>query len=127
MTGLFTLDTIVALLIAVTMMTAAMSIIGEKKSDTTENLYQVSQDILLLGEKTGDLSKVVDGDPSGIEEYDMLLKNRVCFELRIKNQSDILIYYYETDCDKKNSYTIAKRSFVHNRNFYIADMKAWYR
>lgn len=127
MTGLFTLDAIMALLIAFTMITSAVLILGERQSDTTGSLYQTTQDMLVLGEKTGDLGRAVDGDPSGMEEYDVLLKNRVCFEIRVTNQSDSIVYYYETDCAKKSSYVVAKRSFVHNRNFYIADMRAWYR
>jgi hypothetical protein len=83
--------------------------------------------MLLLGDKTGDLGNALEGNPHGIEEYEVLMENRVCFELSIKDQNDTPVYYYETDCDKKNTYTVAKRSFIHKNKFYIAIMRAWYR
>ena len=127
MIGLFTLDTVMALMIAVTIITASVFLLAEHETYSSEGLYQIAQDMLAVGEKTGDLSSALDGDPSTIDEYQTLLGNRVCFELRIKNQSNSLVYYHETDCAKKGSYVVAKRSMVHDNRFYIASARVWYR
>ncbi|MFH0860377.1 MAG: hypothetical protein V1921_04195 [Candidatus Altiarchaeota archaeon] len=127
MTGLFTLDTILAITVAFSMITASYLLLAGQKIDNREHLFQTSADILTIAEKNGRLSRAIDGDKSGINEYKGLLSSGVCFSLDIENTSGSIISHDDTGCDMPDSYAIARRTVYHNRQFYISTLRVWYR
>jgi hypothetical protein len=129
MTGIFTLDSIMAFAIAFWIITASMYMISTPKISLEEYLYQFSSDVLAIAEKGDFLKKAVNGDPSGMEELKMSLPDNICFDLEIVNESSILIFHdYQAGCPTiPEKYSQAKRTLVSNASFYISTLKAWYK
>ena len=129
MTGIFTLDSILAIAIAFGIITTSLYLISTPKISLEEYLYQFSSDVLAIAEKGDFLKKAVNGDPSGMEELKLSLPDNVCFDIEIVNETDILIFHdYKAGCSAiPEKYSQAKRTFVSNSSFYISTLKAWYK
>jgi len=127
MTGIFTLDSIIAIVVAVGMITAIVFLVSQPKVSSDEYLYKVTLDILTIAEKRGDLSKAVRGDPWAIQDFKGVLPRSVCFQLDIYNETNGLVLHDDTKCEKPNKYMLGKRSFVSDKKFYVANLKMWYK
>lgn len=118
-----------ALVVALGIITASLYLISAPKISHEEYLYQFSSDILSIAEKKEFLKRAVNGDSSGIEELKSDLPPNICFDLRIVNETDSLVFHDNKDgcLTIPDKYSQAKRLFVSNSSFYISTLKAWYK
>ena len=127
MTGIFTLDATVALAIAAVILSMAVFLVAEPKKQANEQLYQLSADVLAVAEGRNVLQALVNDDYSGWIDLRSAIPSRVCLRLRIRNESGSLVYTEQSDCTTEGDYSVTRRTFVCERRFYSAEMRAWMR
>ena len=127
MTGIFTLDSIMAVVVATGMITAAVFLVSQPKASSDEYLYKVALDVLTIAEKRGDLGKAVKGDSWAIQDFKGITPKNICFQLDIYNETNGLVFHDDTQCGKSDKYMLGKRSFATDKKFYIAKLKMWYK
>jgi len=126
MTGLFTIDSLWALIVALGMITVSLYLVSTPKISYEEHLYQVSLDLLTVAEKQGYLKKAVGGDPIGVEKMQSSLPDDMCFDLDIFDQNNDLIFHHSTECEEPIRSSLVRRSVISNSKFYIARLRMWY-
>ncbi len=126
MTGILTLDSITALLIATVVLTAVLGMVSQPKGSDTEYLYQVSLDLLTILEENGGLHETVDGGDSRLDEVEALLPERFCYRLDVR-ESGVLAYTGDRGCVESQDYSIGRRAFVSGGRMYVAEMRVWFK
>ena len=127
MTGIFTLDSIMALVIATVVLTMSIYLLAQPKTQTTDYLYQLSLDLLTVSEEKHFLQDALRGDFAGMEKLKAALPPQVCFQLSVKNESNALVYSGENGCVVGDVYAVGRRTFVYNEGFYVSEMRVWER
>lgn len=126
MTGLFTVDSLWALVVAFGLITVSIYLVSTPKISYEEHLYKISLDVLTVAEKQGYLEKAVDGDPIGVEKMRSSLPDDICFDLDIFDQNNDLVFNYNTGCGEPERSSLVRRSVVSDSEFYIARLRMWY-
>jgi|GEM_PF-2684641 len=129
MTGILTLDSLLAMVVTLVVITASLYLVSSQKISSEEYLYQFSSDVLSIAEKKEYLRKAVNGDSSGISKLNSSLPSSICFDLEIVNETDNTVFYYnKAGCSPLPCrYSQAKRLFVSDSKFYVSTLKAWYK
>ena len=127
MTGIFTLDAIMALVIATIVLSMSIYMLAEPKKQTNEYLYQLSLDFLTVAGEKHMLQDIVGNDPSKLEELKSVMPPQMCFQLSLKNESGSLVYSDDNGCSQPVDYAIGRRTFTKDARFYVAEMKVWLR
>ena len=127
MSGIFTLDSLLALIITFFIITASLYLVMQPEVSRDEYLYQLSLDILTSNEKNDGFERALDGDLGTLEYSKLMLPNSVCYQLEIMNESNTLVFFDDTDCELPESYSIGRRSFIAEDNFYIASLRVWFK
>ncbi|MBN2014241.1 MAG: hypothetical protein JW778_03585 [Candidatus Altiarchaeota archaeon] len=126
MTGLFTVDSMWALAVALGIISVSLYLVSTPKISYEEHLYSLSLDVLTVAEKQGHLRKAVDGDPIGVEKMRSSLPDDLCFDLDILDQNNELVFHYGSECEEPKRSSLVKRSVVSNSQFYVASLRMWY-
>ncbi|MBU0761526.1 MAG: hypothetical protein KKD39_00730 [Candidatus Altiarchaeota archaeon] len=126
MTGIFTLDGVVGFVLSMIILTTTVYMLAQPKSGDNRPLYGLSHDILAVAKESGALDYAVDGTGYGIEEIRSHTPIQVCFEIDVLNASGSEILR-NGDCGFTGDVVVAKRSFVHKRRYYIAELRSEYR
>ncbi|MFH1055382.1 MAG: hypothetical protein V1744_04740 [Candidatus Altiarchaeota archaeon] len=126
MTGLFTLDATMAVVITTLVLATAMYMLLEPKGhETREHLYQLTGDLLAVAEETRTLDRIVRNDLAGWENLKSNAPQNVCLQLNVMNETDNLVYTDETECEVTDFYTVGRRTFISDSKFYSAQMRVW--
>lgn len=126
MTGLFTVDSLWALTVALGLITVSLYLVSTPKVSYEEHLYKISLDVLTVAEKQGSLRKAVDGDPIGVEKMRSSLPDDICFDLDIFDRNNTPVFNYNTGCEEPGRSSLVRRSVVSGSDFYIARLRMWY-
>ena len=127
MSGVFTLDAIVAVTLASVILSASVMLFVEPKRAGNKYLYQVSTDVLTILDENGGLILLAGGDSSKLNEIKTALPQKFCIDMRVYNSSNMLVSFEDGDCGTSGDYAISRRSFVNNQVFYVAEAKVWLR
>ncbi len=127
MTGIFTIDSTVALAMAIVIMSTVMYMIAEPKPNKDEYLYEISTDLLTVADNRKALHKAVDGDTSGIELIKAATPPQLCLSIDITNQTKHIVFSTNTGCAQSMEYTVTRRNFIQNSKIYTAQMRSWFK
>ncbi len=127
MTGILTLDSLVAILVALGMITASIYLVSIQEVSGDEYQYQLASDILAVAEKTGALDYAARGNSYELEKLQVSIPATVCFGLEIQDREENLVFSSrDTACPTTpEKYIQTRRTFVSNSHFYIATMRVW--
>ena len=126
MTGIFTLDAVVALSIVTVLLTASLYMFSEPKTVGMKHLYHTATDMLAILDANGGLDRLVVGDTSKLDELQSSLPQKFCYELTLVNSTDDVVFKKNSGCQQKK-YSISRRSFARENIFYIAEVRTWLR
>jgi len=131
---IFSLDAIIAVLIALLMITSILFYLSQNShSPNRENLNNIALDSLVLLEKSGALSAtVISLDPSALDSYLGTLPYNICarielFESRADGSLSKTLSHYRAGCSLPSSYIISRRVFIASRITYLAELEVWQR
>ena len=124
---IFTLDAILAILIAGVMITASYFYISQANipMSNRQNLHKISMDALVVLEKDGTLKDSVQtGSASGLSEFLNLLAPQICSKFTIYDDSSTLVLSSQkSDCNITQP-VLSRRVFVlDNFSTYYAESK----
>lgn len=123
---IFTLDAILAVLIAGVMLSAAYFYISgaEAPTDNRQNLYKISLDILAVLEKDGALHDFVNaGSASAISSFLNALPSQICSNVTIYDNSSIIKLSAQKQGCSMTQPIFSRRIFVSNFSLYYAESK----
>jgi hypothetical protein len=131
---IFSLDAIIAVLIALFMITSIIFYISQNShSKNRENLNNIALDSLVLLEKNGALSATaISLDPSALDSYLGTLPDNICakidlFESQAGGGLHKTISHYRAGCPSSASYIISRRVFIASGSTYLAELEVWHR
>jgi hypothetical protein len=127
LTGIFTLDSVVAFTMATIVLTSCLFLLTEPKYAGGEYIYQVSTDVVSILDENGGLQELAGGGNSRLNELKSVLPTKLCIEVMVLNSSDDIVFMEESGCPTVGKYTVSRRSFVKDRVFYIAEVKTWFK
>jgi len=127
MTGIYTLDAVIAILIAFMILTSAVVMLSAPKKQGSQKLYAVTSDLLAVAEKNGGLAGAVDGEYGKIDLMKTVVPAQTCFKLTIRNITDDIVYSDDTGCQEGKDTVIVRRVLAHRESLYTAEMRAWLR
>lgn len=124
---IFTLDAILAILIAGVMITSSYFYISQTKISqlNRQNLYKISLDVLTILEKDGTLyDSVRTGSTSDLNDFLNLLPAQICGSFTIyDHESNVIQSVQKADCDTTQP-VFSRRVFVGNNfDIYYAEAK----
>ncbi|MFC2163267.1 hypothetical protein ACFLRF_06255 [Candidatus Altiarchaeota archaeon] len=127
MTGIFTLDAVIALILTTIVLTTSLAAVRQDKYPGNEYIYQLSVDSLAIMEAQGALGKLAEGDESGYDEIRSILPQKLCIEVQVINSTGIITHQIASHCSEPVDYAISRRSFISDGRFYIASAKVWFK
>jgi len=125
MTGIFTLDATLALVLSMLVLGSAVYLIAAPKTQSNEHLFQSAGDLLTVAEEDHLLARMVNGDGGATQKLKAAMPAQTCFELYLRNSTGGLVYSDSTSCKKTSDYVIGRRTFVTQSGFYSAEMRLW--
>ena len=123
---IFTIDAILAVVIAGIMLSAAYFYISDEygEGDRQQNLYKISLDILSALEKDGALQNSVNaGSASGIGSFLNALPSQICSNVTIYGNSSIIRASAQKQGCNLTQPVFSRRVFVSNFSAYYAEAK----
>jgi len=127
MTGIYTLDAVIAILIAFMILTSAVIMLSEPKKQGSQKLYAVTSDLLAVTEENGGLADAVDGEHAKIDLLKTVVQAQTCFRITIRNITDDIVYSDDTGCQEGKDTVIVRSVLVHREGLYTAEMRTWLR
>lgn len=127
MTGIFTLDAVMALVIAMVVLSSCIYLISTPKRQVNERLYDISLDLLAVAGEEHFLQDAVRGDSSGVDRMKAAMPANTCFRIDVKNESGALVYTGGSGCREFGEYALGRRTFASGGGFYVAEMRVWLR
>jgi hypothetical protein len=125
MTGIFTLDATMALVLSMLVLSTAVYLIAAPKAQSSEYLFQSAGDLLAVAEEDHLLSRMVQGDSGAAQKLKASLPPQACIELYLRNATGGLVYSDSTNCAKSDDFVIGRRTFVSDSAFYSAELRLW--
>jgi len=122
-----TLDSILALVIAASMIVVMLNMTESPEYTSKDYLYSYMVDFLTVAEKDLTLRKVVEGNNTPANDFLHSQPDNLCFNLSIYDEQGNMVYTNSTDCSDKGWNVMVKRSFLEKTSFYMAELKGWYR
>lgn len=123
MSGILTLDGILAFLAATAILASSMSLMSEEKPQVKMPEYIMLEDTLAVLEQQGALEQATRGSDSLLEQTRSLTPAQICFELKIINSSQETVFSDVHDCLLEGDITVVRRSFVTEDGFYLAELR----
>lgn len=129
---IFTLDAILALLIAATLIISSLYYLSKTENIpyTEQGLYKISLDILTVLEKDGTLKTAVEeSSATEIQGFLDSLPVQICANITIYNTAqDNLLSVKKTACDSSEEKLFSRRVFIANSfSVYYAEMVSWFK
>ncbi len=126
MTGIFTLDALVALAMATVIISASIFLFSAPKYPSREYVYQLSTDLLAILDENAGLERLTVGDTTKLYELKATLPQKICLEIKIIDSNDIVIFIEDSGCEE-GEYAISRRSFIKDSERYISEARVWLR
>lgn len=129
---IFTLDSILALTLALSMITASLFYLGktDDSSFDEQGLRQLSLDSLAVLEKSGTLLLAMTTSQESLESFVDALPQQVCANITLFDAESIAQHSVQKkDCQEQETTTkksVTRRVFIVNHEVYYAEMRAWY-
>ncbi|MBD3261209.1 MAG: hypothetical protein GF334_05920 [Candidatus Altiarchaeales archaeon] len=122
-----TLDVILAVFVTLFFAAAILRMSGTQEFVGSDYIYAVAVDVLTYAEKDGVLWLSVNGDYA--PAYNLLWRQprNLCFNLSLYNDSYGLLYSNATCNMTAANVVVAKRSFLNDTQFFLAELGVWYR
>lgn len=127
---LFTLDAILALIVAMALIFASLFYISQANvSFKQDDLYDITLDSLAVLEKSGTFRRSIgSGTPDGLEQFLTSLPTYMCGAIEIQTKSSvILLTAIKPSCTFSEDFIVHRRVFIAGGQIYLARMEAWYK
>jgi hypothetical protein len=128
----FSLDAIIAIMIAVVLFSIAFFYLAQVDIHETSStdLVEYSRSVLVVMEKDEVLMNSILSDSSleVVEFLDNYTKDHSCFSLEVEDVNGVQQYLvYKTGCGSTVEKDVVKRTFIVNKNdIYLAKMEVYY-
>jgi|GEM_PF-3687969 len=122
----FTVDVILAMIIATASIVAIMYYVSTPQLDTDKRLYLHGCDVLAVADLTGDLGDALGGDDTGLTALLESTDENVCINLEVFNSTGDEVLDKAT-CGAPTDYVQCKRSIVDDGDYYTGRARVWYR
>jgi hypothetical protein len=126
---IFSLDSMIALIIAGIFIFGAMVYLGNLQDKNENNLIlnQIARDSLTILDFSYDLIQAGStGDNTTLNDFVDNLETNTCARIGIYNQSKQLDFTStKSGCIPNNNVAVARRSFIVNKEGYYAKMEVW--
>lgn len=128
---MFTLDAVMALVVASFLILASFNYISETQAINwnSPNIIKISFNSLAVLELSETLQSAIENsDVSEVEEFlNNLFPEQVCATIGVYDSADsLLLTALKTGCSSSAHPAVNYRSFTVNGNVYYAKMEAWY-
>jgi hypothetical protein len=129
---LFSLDAILAVVVAGSMIFACYFYLSKTTTNIYQNqdIYKLSLDSLAILEKDSTLKTAVEtSNTTAIQQFLNSLSTQHCGNITVyTSSSTAVLSAQKTGCTAKNESTIAVRTFIaNNSNIYYAKIEVWYK
>lgn len=121
------MDMMAAIAIALLMMGATLALLSQQQTYPNEHLFRYATDYLTVAGKDGSFDKGFDGNWSSLEDLVDTASGNVCFNLSIKDEDEVLVYNHSRSCGAADYVVVAKRLLTDDNQFYLAELRTWYR
>ncbi|MEM3555136.1 MAG: hypothetical protein QXF56_00200 [Candidatus Micrarchaeia archaeon] len=125
-----TIDGIIGLIVFLSLFIVVSSPAMKVTQSAWESAHmrKISMDSLAVLEKSGVLSRAVEANSSSELIYFMSTEfSSVCTQITVEGE-EYMLSVVKPGCEKiQGGFVVARRSFVENGRYYIAEMKVWNR
>ena len=126
--GIFTIDMLLALLVAGVILVASFALIGGKEQ-LTKDAAVLAQDSLLVLESSKALANAVETNSNAqILQFLDALPSNICGNISVYSSPGLQILSgNKQGCDSSDAVDLARNAFILNFNVYYAEMQVWYK
>ena len=123
---ILTLDAMVALVLAVVLATAILSLGQPVESGRDKALYLRACDILAVADKAGYIQEAMDGDPTDLDVFFEDVRSNTCLSLEVLDSEDETEFGRDTGCEEIGYHIQCQRSVIHEGENYIGRLRIWH-
>lgn len=122
-----TLDAVLAVMVAGVVLTVSMELLVSREFVQDDYLLRYAYDYLAVAEKSGAVSRAIDGDIKPLKKLVDHIPASMCIELDVFSRFDSLVFHDQNFCVDQDKVSVASRLVLHEGEVYPTTIKLWYK
>jgi|WetSurMetagenome_2_1015567.scaffolds.fasta_scaffold151638_2 hypothetical protein len=122
-----TLDAMVAMVIAIFVITATMQLLSKPPASQDDYLYKYSLDVLTVATKDGSLAAGFNGNWTKFQGLTDRIDSKICYNITVFDKHGSLAYNRTRACGNPQQVIVAKRVLTNRSRVFTSVMEAWYK